>query len=128
MPASFHIDVERRLILSSATDVVTEEDLTQHRQRLVTDPDFDSHLNQLWDFTEVTEIRMTSADVRKLADYRSFETGVQRAIVASTDVSFGLARMFQSMHDTAPEQLRVFRSRSEAEAWLGLPGSQAPRE
>jgi hypothetical protein len=43
---------------------------------------------------------------------------VKNAVFAPTEVHFGLARMFQQMNRNPNIELRVFRTRDEAWAWL----------
>ena len=43
------------------------------------------------------------------------------ALVAETDLQFGIARLFQSICDPVDASISVFRSLAEAHAWLGLP-------
>ena len=120
MPTSYRIDAERRVIFSSATGVVVDADLRSHQRSLLNDPDFDKGFDQLWDFGAVTRVEVSTAAVQELAKARSYEGGVKRALVAPKDAAFGMARMFQSLHDSAPETIRVLRSLPEAEAWLEL--------
>jgi hypothetical protein len=120
MAARYRIDVERGLICSAATGTLTDEDLREHQSTLRSDPDFRRTLDQVWDFRGVDRVDISNAAVRDLARSRSFDAGTKRAIGAPKDVAYGLARMFQILHDDAPEDLQIFRSLEEAEAWLGL--------
>ena len=120
MPAKYRIDTERRVVFSTATGILSEDDITDHQARLRADPDFDGKLDQLWDFSGVTAVEVASATIRQLARARSFEAGVKRAVVAPSDVAFGMARMFQMLHEDAPEEMRVFRASAEARRWLGI--------
>ena len=51
--------------------------------------------------------------------------GAKLALVAPQDELFGLGRMYQMLRDSSPVEVRVFRERSEAEEWLGLPADYA---
>jgi tetrahydromethanopterin S-methyltransferase subunit E len=42
------------------------------------------------------------------------------AMVATTDVHYGLSRMYQAFRSDSPLDLRVFRDMREARTWLGL--------
>jgi hypothetical protein len=117
VPAQYRIDPKARLITSTATGVVTDDCLRSHQNRLRGDPGFDPAFDQLWDFRGAAVVEVTTEAVRDLAGSRSFEAGARRA---PTDVIFGLSRMFQTLHEEAPEELRVFRVLEDAEAWLGL--------
>jgi len=120
VPATYRIDRERRIILSTASGVLTDHDIREHQQQLRSDPDFDASFDQLWDHRDVTDFQITTATLRDLATARSFKPGSRRAVVTPSDLGFGLARMFQTLHEEAPEDLRVFRTIEEARSWLGL--------
>jgi hypothetical protein len=118
------IDLARQLICTRAWGVVTHEDLTVTRSRMIADPAFRSDLRQLYDMRDVTSIAATVAEVRQIASYSSpFGSGVRRAFVASKDSTYGLVRMFALNREAngGQEQIEVFRSLADAEAWLGLP-------
>ncbi len=120
MSADYRIDAERRVIFSSASGVLTDADLHEHQARLRADPSFDRSFNQLWDFTQVIQLEVSSEALRRLSSFRSYEASARRAIVAGDDFGFGMGRMFQMLHDEAPEELQVFRSIDDARRWLGL--------
>lgn len=122
MPAQYTIDSDRRIIFSQAIGVVTADDLRDHQSRLRADPAFDAKFDQLWDLSGATEVQIEAEAIKELARARSFEAGAKRAVVAPSDLAFGIARMFQLLHDEAPEEVRVFRSEADARRWLGLEG------
>ena len=82
----------------------------------------------LWDFSNVDEVALTAADVEIIAryplKYRSSGQlkGGRRAILAPTDLGFGLSRMLDTIKELTPElssyRTRAFRGRDEAVAWL----------
>ncbi len=41
-------------------------------------------------------------------------------MLASSDISFGMMRMFAAMYERPGLVLKVFRNIEEAQAWLGL--------
>lgn len=120
MPASYRIDAERRIIFSKAQGTLTADDLLEHHRRLTSDPGFDRTFNQLWDFSAVEVDDVPTETIRMLARQRSFDAGARRAMVGSTDVQYGLLRMFEIQKEGAAEEIRVFRDLGEARAWLGL--------
>jgi len=120
MPTHYRIDSERKLISSTAIGVVVDDDLRGHQRTLLNDPAFDPSFDQLWDFREVADVEISTNAVREFARARSFAPGAKRALVATKDAAYGMARMFQALHEDAPEDLRVFRSLDEAKIWLGL--------
>ncbi len=120
MPASYTIDLEQQAIFSQASGRLTDSDLIEHQRKVLVDPEFDPHLRQLWDLREVTAADVSSETLRELARATSYAPDTMRALVAPGDVVYGLARMFQTLHEHAGEDLRVFRSIEDAKQWLGL--------
>lgn len=119
MPASYTIDMKRRLVMSSGVGVLTREDLWGHMERLSKDPDFDPAFSQIIDFTNVTEVEVDPEDVRRLAQRNVFSSHSRRSIVVKDDLHFGLARMFEIHRELAGEMgIRVFRTLEEAVRWL----------
>jgi len=43
------------------------------------------------------------------------------ALVATRDEFFGLSRMYATLREDSPVEVKVMRSLREAEQWLGLP-------
>jgi hypothetical protein len=62
---------------------------------------------------------MDRADADRLDNHRL-------AIVASEDVVYGMARMYQSVSDDGPQNVMVFREIAEAMEWLGMQGPTGP--
>jgi hypothetical protein len=117
--ASYKIDKERKLVLSSGTGVLTKEDILGHMDRLSKDPDFDPNFSQVSDFTQITVLEIGPEDVRQLAQRNVFSPRSRRAFVVKDDLQFGLARMFEIHRDLSGETgIRVFRTFDEAMDWI----------
>ena len=124
MPAEYHIDSELNAIFSKAWGTLSDSDLLEHQRLIADDPAFTSELNQLFDFTEVTEVALTSEGIQLLASRDLFGLGAKRAFVVAPGAmaAFGMMRMFQIMTDEHHDELRVqFDRIGEARSWLGLP-------
>ena len=80
--------------------------------------------NVVWDLSDADISGMSAVDVRQLAERTKqlahSRKGEKTAIVASVDMPFGLARMYQTFAELAGQesQVEVFRSRKEALAWI----------
>lgn len=106
-------------MLSSATGSFNKEDALGHQNRLRADPDFDPTFSQLMDFTHVTQVLLTPADVKQLAISNIFSKESRRAFLVANDLEFGLARMYEILRENAGERgIRVFRSLEEALDWV----------
>lgn len=83
------------------------------------DPDFDPRYSQLVDYTHITRIDLTPADVRQLAVRNIFSPDSRRAFLVPNDLAFGLGRMFEILREAAGERgIRIFRSLDEALEWV----------
>jgi hypothetical protein len=56
LPVSYKIDKNRRLVLTTWSGVLTEDEILAHQQQLVIDPDFDRSFSQVSDFTHLTAV------------------------------------------------------------------------
>ena len=118
MPAEYHIDTPRRLVITRGIGILTFGDLEQLRERLVADPAFDATFRQLFDLTRTTEIAFSTPEVQTLASRSLFQKGVLRAFVATDTQPYGLLRMFQAYRESNGQVVGVFRDLETAAAWL----------
>lgn len=127
MPIEFFVDAPRGVVFSKATGVFSAADAIRHRDRLSRDPGFRPEFKQLLDLLEVTQIKISGEEIRNLAQQTVLGPGAKRAIVVSSTNAFGLGRMFGSYREIyGAEEIRVFRNKAEALAWLQLPVEPAP--
>ena len=118
MPASFVIDHEKRLVRSRAWGVVVDADLRATQQGVRSDERFDPLYRQVYDFSDATELRLTGPSVRELARTSPFSPKARRAIVVSSDVGYGMARMYGLVSDRDASVFRIFRDAPSALRWL----------
>jgi hypothetical protein len=119
VPTSYVIDKQNRLVLNTATGVMTMDDILQGRRQFMSDPDFDPDYSQLADLSAVTEIDLTSAEIKMLAETSPFSLTSRRAFVGDRPEIYGLARMFSIVRGLrGDQQIRVFRTRETALAWV----------
>ncbi len=120
MPCGYVIDTNRSMVLSRAWGILEDRELLAHARALGADASFQKHLKQVIDFRDVTEIRITAAAVREMAHVSPFGKGARRALVVSSDLAFGLTRMFQILREQSPDEVAVFREMDVALRWLGV--------
>jgi hypothetical protein len=120
LPVTYTIDPERRVVLSEVTGLVTAEDFLEQGKRLAEDPAFDATFDQILDLRGATQVEMPTPALKGMAGLRLFGSGSRRALVAERDLTFGLARMYESLRADAPESIKTFRTMEEARSWLGL--------
>jgi hypothetical protein len=120
LPASYTIDTDRKLVVTRIWGAPTEDDIYDHGQRLRNDPQFRPDFRQLVDMSELTEIRVGSGVIRDASRNQFFAPGVKRAVVANSDASFGMARMYAIASENQGQTIEVFRDINAARAWLGI--------
>jgi hypothetical protein len=119
MPASYEIDKQRRLVLSTGEDPFTLADGLAHQEMLAQDPDFDPSFSQIMDFTRIAQFDLEASGVRRLAQRTLFSPGSRRAIIVSTDLVYGFARMYEILRENYGDNgIRVFRDLDEALEWI----------
>ena len=119
MPVFYKIDKERRVVLSTASGVVTLADAVSHMDKLSKDPDFDPSFSQISDFTHVTRIELSGEDIRRLAQRSVFSAHSRRAFIAPNETIFGVGRMFGILRGLEGEKgIRIFRTLEQALDWV----------
>jgi len=119
MKAGIEVDVEHRLVFTYATNPLTYDQVMDHREELGRQDGFQPDFDQNISFLDVTDVRLSAEEVRKLAGQPVFSSASRRALVASTDEMFGLARMFGVHRELAgASNVRVFRNLRQAAEWM----------
>jgi hypothetical protein len=119
MPLFSKIEKARKLVISTGSGVLTMADALAYQDKLQQDPEFDPSFSQLLDFTHVTKVELETEDIRRLAQRSLFSTDSRRAILVSSDVAYGLARMFEVLRESLGEKgIQVFRNLDEALDWV----------
>lgn len=124
MPITYRIDRQRGIVWTHATGVLTDAELLAHKRRLINDPDFRPGMRELSDVREIERLEVTPKGIsRFVAQDKTDETQLgdhRLAIVASENVVYGMARMYQSLTDGSPRNVMVFRNPTEAKTWLEI--------
>jgi ATP phosphoribosyltransferase regulatory subunit HisZ len=119
MPFFYKIDKQRRLVMSTAAGVLTKADVIGHQDQLLKDPDFDPSLSQLSDLSHVTGFEVTGADMREMTERTIFSSESRRAVIVSSELAYGLSRMFEIFRESKGERgIRVFRKLEDALDWV----------
>lgn len=120
MPLSFVIDKQRRIVISTASGLVTYSEIAAHQVQLKNNPDFDPTFDQLIDATGVTMVSVKVEEIQTVARQRLFATGSRQAFATSSDFVYGMARMFEIYREASGSgrPVRVFSSLDAAQEWL----------
>jgi hypothetical protein len=124
MAITYAIDSGLGVVFTKATGVLTDDELVAHKQDLLRDPAFKPGMVELSDVRGVERLEVTPEGIRRFVaqDKASADQlrGFKLAIVASKDVVYGMARMYELRTDGDPLLVNVFRDMEEARTWLGL--------
>lgn len=123
MPADYEIDLDRGVVFSRASGVLTDQDLLDHHDRLSGDPDFDPSMHHFFDLEEVEEVDVSPRGIRALAQRSPFGPDSRRALVVDPDrpALFGMLRMYEAWCEQHPDDMRVqYDHTGEARRWLGI--------
>ena len=127
MPCEFLIDTDRRLVISRGTGAFLYADFLEHMEKLGADPRFQPEFDHLVDCREFELVDLTAGQVEKMGHQSIFAATSRRAFVVSSDLQFGLGRMFAAIRVVKSGQVTmVFREMREATAWLALPQDYDP--
>lgn len=99
MPIESHIDVPRRLVQTKCSGVVRFDEVKNHQDRLLSDPDFDPTFDQIINLLDMTSLEVSPDEAMTLAQRKLFSRTSRRALVAASDMQFGIARMLQTYNE-----------------------------
>jgi hypothetical protein len=124
MPCSYKIYKQRRLIFTTVSGEVTFAEAVANEDRLYGDPDFDPTFAHLIDGTQVTKTKISASELSTLARRTRIAPQSRTALVVTSTVLYGLARMFQAYLEVSrsSESLTVFKELDKAKEWLGITG------
>lgn len=127
IPIEYRIDHERQLVLARGCGTLTDEDVFGYQREVWSRADVVGY-KELIDMSDVDHIALPSAN--RVRDLAQLSAGMDRAsassmlaIVARSDLAFGLGRMYQTYRELqvkSTKQVGVFRSLDDALAFLGV--------
>lgn len=109
--------------IATFTGAIGDRELHDAYETLLRDPSYDPAVDDLIDLRGVTHMGVTGAGLHRLIalydDRESDGFRTRAAILAPTDVLYGVSRMFQTLRgDANPDEVEVFRTEGEALSWL----------
>ena len=123
MPVTYQLDPASGVIETRCMGAVTFDEVMEHFRSLEDDPSLPRRLDVLLDLDKATsapatgQLRDVAAALARLRDKVEFRAC---AIVASSDLLFGMSRMFEVFAEGLFKRTRVVRAREDAERWLAL--------
>ena len=126
MATDFRFDPGSRLVVTCYWDSVRVADVAAVRRARERDPRLAAATAHLVDATGISHLELSAPETREVAAYvtsgKDETSRLPTAVIASSDVVFGMCRMFglrvEVLRDS--EQVRVFRTWEDAAGWLRL--------
>ena len=113
----YTIDIDRRMVISKATEATTVADMKGLFERLRGDPDFDPSFDHVSDYADVRPTHLTSDELRQIVELSVFSPTAKRALIVQPGLQYGLARMYQAMSERS-QTGGVFATEEEALEWM----------
>ena len=126
MPWSYHIDLDAGMLLVVGEGTISQSERLEAMRGWLRDPGFRPGMNTLCDFSEAnsTPTMAELHEIVSLVERHSSAIGKKKlAVVAPRPVTFGVARQFQTLADTGPLDVGVFKDRRAALGWLRHEGA-----
>ena len=122
--AMLRIDSQRRIVYSSFAGEVNDDHLLEQGWAIKQHPDFNPDFDEIADFTNVAEIKVTVGCINSIAKSESlFRPSARHLIVAPQELAFAISRMYQSMAARTRPNVIVVRTLAEALEFLGISDS-----
>jgi hypothetical protein len=121
MTVTYRIDKPSGLIHTRCAGGTTLSDVLDHFRVLSEDPDCPERLDVLLDLSDLEtipeshQLREVTREIARVRERVRFDA---IAIVATRDVIYGMARVFEVFAQSQFRATQVFRALPEAEAWL----------
>jgi hypothetical protein len=118
MPIEYSIDVERRIVRTQVSGVVTIRETVDHMTNLRADLTFFPDFGELITFAGDANLKVTYLDVRCVVHLDAFSEKSKRAFVIPVrGAVYGIVRMYQSIRDGSP-YVQIFDTVGDAMTWL----------
>ncbi len=120
MPITYKMDEARGILRMRASGHLVEREFADFFTAIGSDTSINA-TRAVFDMSDVEDLVMSASGIRELARRRVelpyVSPASKVAVVAPTDVHYGLARMYGQIAAEIGE-IQVFRTAAEAEAWL----------
>lgn len=124
MPIRYKIIPDRKVTYIKAWGKIKIDEIIMAGARMFADTKWENGFNILFDYREITECDAGYKDVLKLVHqdkkHEMLFDKCKCAIVAKSDLVFGLTRMWDTLSDGSNLKKKIFREIHDAERWLGL--------
>lgn len=127
MPISYTIVPDQKIAYIKAWGKVVVEEIMTEGTRMFAETEWENGFNILCDYREITDFNLKNEDVEQVVDqdkkHEHLFDKSKLAIVAKSDLVFGISRMWEMLSLDSNLTKMIFRDMNDAENWLGLDSS-----
>ena len=125
-PLTHTLHDDLNLLVCIWSGVITDAEMLDGYRRAYADRGWTPGFNEVTDLRRADLSAVTSDGLRGVQALVSesttgFTGAFRTAVLAPTDLTFGLSRMYELMSADSPESVRVCRDVDEAAVWVGVP-------
>ncbi len=124
MPLKYKIIPELKIVYVRGTEKVTTDDIMTEGARMFAENEWANGFNILCDYREITDFNLKTEDIEKIVDQdKNNELLFDKskcAIVAGSDLIFGISRMWEILSEDNKIMTMIFRNIEDALKWLGI--------
>jgi hypothetical protein len=121
MHITHSIDTDKRIVITTVTGEITVAAVRADITRLADEPGYAPDMPGIVDMRNATA-GLTSDELRQIAETVKNSpkavNGARRALLVSSDLMYGLYRMFAAFASDGTTEFRVFRDEKLAHAWI----------
>lgn len=123
MEITTEINKEKNIRRHIVKGTIDRSEFIQSLKEIYNSSDFDPKMNALWDLQEADFSDVFSEDITAFIDSFDRKWGcgeeIKIALVVSSDLSYGMSRMFEIMRgNLTSNEIVVFRDINKAKEWI----------
>ena len=123
MSIQIHFDKKKEILYCYFGESFTFEDVESTLFAITHGSEYPPDVNTLWDMGKIDFSEVDESFIQRIISMRRKfpERGNAKvALIVSSDLGFGLSRMYKSFSEVAEmsQNINVFRDRAKAEKWL----------
>lgn len=125
MPIKYRIDEALGVVFTTASEVLTEAELLEHKRKVFSDPKFKPGFVELSDVRFISDLEISPSGLEKFVAEDESDSERLRdfrlAIVVSGALEFAMGAMYETMSRENNKDVRIFRDLQLAKDWLQIP-------
>ena len=116
-------DKDNDILVVTVVGELSLASLAEAAQQIVSTDKHAPNISALWDLRQADTSNIDQHFLKSLVALRENQykerEGAKLALVANSDLKYGLSRMYEMLSSDLPQSMHVFRTINDAKDWLG---------